>query len=213
VYGDIIQDLREGLAVSAEYDDSIRRGIEQAARQLLKIYNFPKSIVRVSLPIGAALDAVDLPADMGKIKGVLLTTFENGVKMYKELHRRGQAQLPTVMGPNFWQQTGSQLVLDQPMPAILATPYNLELWYQSIGAAENEIWLSVDYQDALEHLAGMKLALKRRKKEAADIYGSLWQQDTKILATFVSELEFSLMDIGMGELIGDTPAVDRYPIQ
>lgn len=211
MYGDIIEDLREGLAVSAEHDASIARGIKQAARQLLKIYNFPKAIRRAVLPITAGLDAVDLPADMGKMKGVLLTTSENGVKLYKELRRRGQGQLPTFSGPNLWQQTGAQLVLDQVMPSVLATPYNIEVWYQTIDADIAEPWLSVDYQDAIEHLAGVKLALKKRKTEAADIYGKLWQQDTKILATFTSELEFSLMDMGMGELISDTPALNRYP--
>jgi len=96
------------------------------------------------------------------------------------------------------------------MPAVLATVYNVEVWYQSIDADVNESWLSTTYQDALEHLAGMKLALKRRKKEAAEIYNQLWQQDIAILARFTSELEFSDMDMGMGDP-SDMPAIDRYP--
>lgn len=209
-YGEIIEDLREGLAVSAEHDSSIARGIRQAARQLLKIYNFREAVRRAVVPVAATVDNVPLPADAGKIKAVWLTTVEGGTKLYKTLRRRGEGQFPTYSGPNFYFSQGSFLFLDQPMPAILATPYNVEIWYQSNDADVNEAWLSETYQDALEHLAGVKLALKKRKKEAAEIYGQLWQQDTVILARYTAELEFSDMDMGMGES-SDTPALERYP--
>ena len=143
-------------------------------------------------------------------RSIWLTTTENGTKLYKTLRRRGEGQFPTYSGPNFYFTQGASIYIDQPMPAVLATPYNLEVWYQSIDATVNEPWLSVTYQDALEHLAGSKLALKRRKKEAAEIYAQLWQQDIAILARFTSELEFSDMDMGMGDP-SDTPAIDRYP--
>lgn len=210
MYGDIIQELREGLAVSAEHDDSILRSIKQAARQLLKTYNFPKSVVRAPLSIAAATDNVTLPADCGKIKAVQLTTVEGGVKLAKPLHRREVGQLPTYAGPNFFTQVGLKLVIDQPLPAVVATPYYIEVWYQTDSADVAEEWLSIDYQDALEHLAGMKLGLKKRKSEAAQLYGSLWQQDTKILAAFTNELEFSQMDMGFGDS-RDTPSIERYP--
>lgn len=210
MFGDLIEELREGLAVSAEHDDSIARGIRAAARQLLKIYNFREAVRRAVVPIAAVADNVSLPADVGKIKLVWLTTVENGVKLYKVLKRRGEGQLPTYDGPNFYFTQGQSLFIDQPMPAILATPYNMEIWYQSIDPDVNESWLSTTYADALEHLAGVKLALKKRKTEAAQIYGQLWQQDTAILARFVAELDFSDMDMGMGEP-NDTPALERYP--
>lgn len=210
-YGEIVEDLRDGLAVSADNDARIIRGIKQAARQLLKIYNFPKSVQRAVLPIAAAADSVVLPDDAGKIKAVQLTTVEGGVKLYKILKRRQAGMLPTWQGPNQWEQVGLNLVLDQPMPAVIATPYNIEVWYQTLSEDVAEPWLSVDYQDALEHLAGTKLSLKMRKKEAADIYASLWTQDTKILGTLTSELEFNLMDMSMGELGSDMPGLERYP--
>jgi hypothetical protein len=58
----------------------------------------------------------------------------------------------------------------------------------------------------------VKLALKKRKKEAADIYGSLWQQDSVILARHTAELNYSDMDMGMGEP-SDNFISDRYPAQ
>lgn len=209
MFGDIIEELREGLAVSAEHDASILRGIRQAARQLLKIYNFPKSVRRAVLPILGSEDSVDLPADLGKVKQVWLTTVENGVKLYKTLKRREEGQLPVYAGPSFYFTEGSKLLLDQPMPAIIATTYNIEIWYQSNDPDINESWLSTEFQDAIEHLAGVKLSLKKRKEEAAKIYSSLWQQDTVILARYVAELEFSEMDMGMGE--SSTVALERYP--
>lgn len=211
MYGDIVEELREGLAVSAEYDSSIMRGIKQAARQLLKMYNFREAVVRAVIPVGAGLDNVALPADAGKIKTVWLTTVENGSKLYKTLRRRGEGQFPTYSGPNYYFVQGGVLFLDQAMPTILASPYNLEIWYQSTDPDANESWLSSTYQAELEHLAGINLALKRRKTEAAQIYGQLWQQDTAILARFVAELEFGDMDMGMGEPNLDTPALERYP--
>jgi len=210
MYGDIIEDLREGLAVSAEHDTSILRGVKQAARQLLKIYNFREAVRRAVLPVVALDESVALPVDAGKIKSVWLTTVEGGTKLYKTLRRRGEGQFPTYSGPNFYFTQGDRLYLDQPMPAILASPYNIEVWYQSNDPDVNESWLSTTYQDALEHLAGVKLSLKKRKTEAATIYGQLWQQDTVILARYVSELEFGDMDMGMGES-STTPALERYP--
>jgi hypothetical protein len=209
MYGELIEDLREGLAVSAENDPSILRGIKQAARQLLKTYDFRQAVVRAIIPIAAATDFVALPADAGKIKHVWLTTFEGGVKLYKDLKRRGEGQLPVYAGPSFYFVQGGNIYLDQPMPAVLATVYNLEVWYQSLDPVANEAWLSTTYQDALEHLAGVKLALKKRKTEAATIYGQLWQQDTVILARHVAELAFSDMDMGMGD--ERIFAQERYP--
>jgi hypothetical protein len=211
-YGDLIEGLREGLAVSAEHDESIMRGIRQAARQLLKVYDFRQAVKREIIPVLAATDNVDLPADVGKIKIVQLTTVEGVTKLYKVLKRRSEGMLPTYAGPNFYFIQGQKLFLDQPMPAILATPYNIELWHYSLDIDQNESWLSTVYEDALEHLAGVKLALKKRKKEAADIYGSLWQQDSVILARHTAELNYSDMDMGMGEP-SDNFISDRYPAQ
>ena len=198
-YGEIVEDIREGLAVSAEHDRSILRGLKKAARTLLMTYNFRSAVRRAVIPIAAAGSSVALPADVGKIKVVQLTTVENGVKLYKVLRRRGEGQLPVYAGPNFYFTEEGNLFLDQPMPAILATVYNIEIWYQSIDPDWAEPWLSAQYEGALEHLAGTELALKKRKKEAAAIYGQLWQQDTVILARHTAELEFSDMDMGMGE--------------
>ena len=47
-YGDILQDLREGLAVSASYDGRLMRGITNAARSLLRAYNFRDSLRRAN---------------------------------------------------------------------------------------------------------------------------------------------------------------------
>lgn len=210
MYGEIIEDLREGLAVSAEHDASILRGIRQAARQLLKVYNFREAVRRAVVPIAASADFVPLPTDIGKIKAVQLTTVENGVKLYKVMRRRGEGMLPTVEGPNFYFTEGANLFIDQPMPSIIATVYNIEIWYQSDDPDWAESWLSVKYADAIEHLAGVKLALKKRKKEAAEIYGQLWQQDTAILGRFVPELEFSDMDLAMGEP-NNGVLLERYP--
>lgn len=210
MYGEIIEDLREGLAVSAEHDRRILNGITQAARQLLKIYNFREAVRRAVVPILGGADNVALPADAAKIKAVWLTTVEGGTKLYKTLRRRGEGQFPTYSGPNFYFTQGGFLYLDQPMPTVLATGYNLEIWYQSNDATVNEDWLSTTYRDAIEHLAGTKLALKLRKTEAAQIYGQLWQQDTVILARYTSELEFGDMDMGMGKP-NDTMALERYP--
>lgn len=209
MYGEIVESLREGLAVSAEHDPVILRGIKQAARQLLKTYDFRQAVVRAIIPIAAATDNADLPAGAGKIIHIWLTTFEGGVKLYKDIKRRSEGQLPVYAGPSFYYVQGDKIYLDQPMPAILATPYNLEIWYQSLDADVNEAWLSTTYQDALEHLAGVKLALKKRKTEAAQIYGQLWQQDTAILARHVNELAFSDMDMGMGD--ERVFAQERYP--
>lgn len=210
MYGEIVEDIRDGLAVSAEFDRRILRGLNKAARTLLMTYNFRASVRRAVLPIAAAGSSVVLPADVGKIKAVQLTTVEGGTKLFKVLRRRGEGQLPVYQGPRFYYTEEGNLFLDQPMPAVLATPYNIEVWYQSDDPAWAEPWLSTKYEGPLEHLAGLNLALKLRKKEAADVYSALWQQDTVILARYTAELEFSDMDMGMGER-SDVLVEERYP--
>jgi hypothetical protein len=210
MYGDIVEDLRDGLAVSAEHDRVLLRQVKKAARQLLQMYNFRESVRRGVFPILAAEDNIDFAADVGKVKRVILTTVEGGVKLYKPLRRKEDGFLPVYSGPSFYFIQGTQLFLDQPMPATLPTAYNVEVWYQSEDPDFCEPWLSVKYEAALEHFAGTKAALKMRKSEAAEIYGALWQQDVKVLGTYTTELEFGDMDIIMGAH-ADSPSLERYP--
>lgn len=210
MYGDIVEDIRDTLAITAENDRTILRGIKKAARTLLLTYDFREAVRRVDLPILATAQTVALPADVGKIRGVQLRTVENGVMLYKPLKRREETQLPTWQGPTYYRIEGTTLFLDQPMPSVIATPYTVTVWYQSNDADQAEPWLSTVFEGPLENLAGLKIALKKRKAEAATIYGNLWQQDTVMLARYVAESQFSDMDMGMGER-SDAPGLERYP--
>jgi len=93
-YGDILQDLREGLAVSASYDGRLMRGISNAARSLLRAYNFREALRRTTIPILAGASSFTLPPDCGKIKAVRLVVVEGGTTLYKRLRRREEGTLP-----------------------------------------------------------------------------------------------------------------------
>lgn len=207
-YGELIESLREGLAVTAEHDRSILREIKKAARTLLMIYDFREAVQWITPTIAAGEWGVDLPADAGRIKGVRLSTVENGTTLFKVLKRRGETQLPVYEGPSFYMPQGSYLYLDQMLP-LGSVGYYLDIFYQSVDPDVNESWLSTTYEGPLEHLAGSKLALMKRKTEAAQIYNALWQQDTVILARYVAENQFSDMDMGMGET--SAVSMERYP--
>lgn len=208
-YGDILQDLREGLAVSASYDGRLMRGISNAARGLLRAYNFREALRRSNTTMMPGLRTFDLPADCGKIKAVRLYTEENGTTLYKRLRRREEGTLPYYGGPSFyWTEAGKGL-MDTPMPRD-AYNYRMEVWYQSDDPVFAESWLSTKFADVLEHKAGHELALKLRKQEAFQIYGSLWQEDIAILGRYMPEIEFGDYDLSMGEVNRELVS-ERYP--
>lgn len=210
MYGDIVEELRFGLGVGADYDTRLNTGVRKAARKLLRTYNFPLAVRKAAIQINAAESSIVLPADAGKIKQVLLTTVEGATRMSKRLLRRPEGQFPVYSGPAYYYTEGANLILDTAMPVILQSDYFVWLWYQSTDPIVNEPWLSSEYEDVLEHMAGMELGLKMRKKEATEIYEKLWAEDVSILGRFIPELEYSDMDMGFGDT-SSTPALERYP--
>lgn len=209
MYGDLVQELRDGLAVSSEFDGRLQRGIVSAAKSLLRTYNFPLSVRKAVAVIAASANTIALPADAGKIKAVRLIVNEGGTTLYKRLRRREEGTLPYHAGPVFYYTEGQFVVLDTPMPTD-AVGYSSEVWYQTNDPAQAETWLSTTFGDVLEHRAGQELALKLRKSEAFTIYDGLWQQDVAILGRYLPELEFGDMDLSMGDIHRGV-SMDRYP--
>jgi len=208
-YGDILQDLREGLAVSASYDGRLMRGITNAARTLLRAYNFRESLRRADVVVLPGQRSFKLPEDFGKIKSVRLYVVEGGTTSYKRLRRREEGTLPYYNGPTFyWIESGYGL-MDSPLPAD-AVGYRMEVWYQSDDPVFAEPWLSKKYADVLEHRAGTEQALKMRKTEAFSIYSQLWQEDVAVLGRYIPELEFGDMDLSMGDTQREV-MLERYP--
>jgi len=208
MFGEIIEDLREGLGVSAQYDSRLLRAIQSSARQLLIAYNFRDSVRKAVTAIAANAQSVVLPVDAGKVKAVRLHVLDGGVHLYKRLRRREEGQLPVYGGPNFYYTEGLNIILDSPMPSD-AIGYEVEIWYQSIDPTVNETWLSGKYPHVLEHLTGAQHALKLRKPEAAQMYGSMWSLDVEVLGRYLPELDFSDSDLSMGE--NRTVMLERYP--
>jgi hypothetical protein len=209
MYGDILQDLREGLAVSASYDARLMRGISNAARSLLRAYNFREALRRSNVVLMPGLASFVLPADAGKIKAVRMYTVEGGTTLYKRLRRREEGTLPYHGGPSFYWIEGKTALMDSPMPHD-ATGYRMEIWYQSDDPVWSEVWMSERYPDVLEHKAGAELSLKLRKSEAFQIYSALWQEDVAILGRYMPEIEFGDMDLSMGEVNRELVS-ERYP--
>ena len=208
-YGDILQDLREGLAVSASYDGRLMRGISNAARSLLRAYNFREALRRDTVNVLPNTRSFILPLDCGKIKSVRLVTQEGGTTLYKRLRRREEGTLPYWNGPSFYWIEGGYGLMDTPLPHD-AIGYMAEVWYQSDSPEFAEDWLSRKYADVLEHKAGAEQSLKMRKTEAFQIYSQLWQEDVAILGRYMPELEFGDMDLSMGEVNREVVS-ERYP--
>jgi len=208
-YGDILQDLREGLAVSSSYDGRLMRGISNASRSLLRAYNFREALRRTTIPILANASSFTLPPDCGKIKAVRLKTIEANTPYYKRLRRREEGTLPYYNGPTFYWVEGMACLLDTPMPSD-AVGYDVELWYQTDDPVVVESWMSTRYPDVLEHKAGAEQAIKLRKTEAFQLYSQLWQEDVAILGRYIPEIEFGDMDLSMGETHREMVS-ERYP--
>ena len=208
-YGDILQDLREGLAVSASYDGRLMRGITNAARSLLRAYNFREALRRADVAMLPNTRNFVLPPDAGKIKSVRMYINEGGTFSYKRLRRREEGTLPYYNGPTFYWIEGGQGLMDSPMPHD-AVGYRMEVWYQTDDPVVAEPWLSTKYADVLEHKAGAEQAIKLRKTEAFQLYSALWQEDVAILGRYIPELEFGDMDLSMGDTQREY-VLDRYP--
>jgi len=208
-YGDILQDLREGLAVSASYDARLMRGIKNAARTLLRAYNFRESLRRFTTNVLPGNHTFTLPLDFGKVKSVRLITVEGGTTLYKRLRRREEGTLPYINGPSFYWIESDRGMMDTPMP-MDAINYQAEIWYQTDDPDFAEAWMSKKYPDVLEHRAGSELAIKLRKNEAFQIYSALWQEDVAILGRYIPELEFGDMDLSMGDRQREVVS-ERYP--
>jgi len=208
-YGDILQDLREGLAVSSSYDGRLMRGISNAARSLLRAYNFREALRRTTIPILAGASSFTLPPDCGKIKAVRLVVVEGGTTLYKRLRRREEGTLPYYNGPMFYWVESMSCLLDTAMPSN-AVGYNVELWYQTDDPVVAESWLSTRFPDVLEHKAGSEQAIKLRKTEAFQLYAQLWQEDVAILGRYIPEIEFGDMDLSMGDTQREQ-VLERYP--
>jgi len=208
-YGDILQDLREGLAVSSSYDARLMRGISNASRSLLRAYNFRDALRRKLVPLLPNTRDFELPLDCGKIKAVRMFVVEGGTTSYKRLRRREEGTLPYYAGPTFYWIEGGYGLMDTPMPHD-AIGYHMEVWYQSDSPEFAEPWMTRKFPDVLEHKAGSELAIKLRKTEAFQLYAQLWQEDVAILGRYIPELEFGDMDLSMGEVNREVVS-ERYP--
>jgi len=185
------------------------RGISNAARSLLRAYNFREALRRTSIPILANAPSFALPADCGKIKAVRLMTTQGGTSLYKRLRRREEGTLPYYNGPTFYWVEGMSCIIDSPMPRD-AVGYYVELWYQTDDPVIAEPWLSTRFPDVLEHKAGSEQAIKLRKTEAFQLYAQLWQEDVAILGRYIPEIEFGDMDLSMGDTQREQ-VLERYP--
>ena len=106
----------------------------------------------------------------GAARAVLLTTIEGGTKLFKPLKRRTAGMLPTWQGPNYWEQVGLNLVLDQPMPAILTSARVGQCICSRVGQPQRVVQFAIGKQSSiggnrrtakLEHQATIKIEPQR----------------------------------------------------
>lgn len=210
MYTDLLEPLRDGLTVSSEWDQRIERAIENAARRLLRTYNFPESVLRVDLPIAAAARSVALPNAVGKIHAVVLVTTENGEELFKVLKRQDYSQLPVHGGPVFYYVQGGTLTIDSLIPND-GLAYSVRVFYQTVDPAEAEDWLSTTYSDVLEHQAGLEAAQKARSEAGIGVYSGLVDLDVEVLGRYIPELNFNDLDLRMGVDRQQAAFTERYP--
>lgn len=196
---DLVERVRSALAVSADYDAQIEAGIKSAGRRLLRDYNFPKQIVKLTYPLVAAgSQYLALPADFKKPLGVRLSQFEEATTFWSEPLTRAEAfKLPSPDGvPRHYWVEGTNLWLDTAMPT---EGLDVVLWYQSSSWDDNAAWLLADQEDTLFYFAMTRLAPEMRKKEVFEVFAPLWSDERQSLAIYLNELEWDDVTILMRE--------------
>lgn len=198
-------------SVSTGNDALVLGAVNRAAKYLLRNYNFPESLTYTALPTATSLGegdtTVTLPSGVGKLKGVRLKQTNVDPVTYMVLHRREETVLPTEGGPIYYKRLATTLELDTELDD---ETYKIELWYQTVLLATAETWLTDTYEDVLFHLAMLRAAPILHKPELIQTYAPLWQQDEKVLAVYLNELEWEGMHLRMGsdEI---TTLAERYP--
>ena len=196
---DLVERVRSALSVSADYDAQIEAGIKSAGRRLLRDYNFPKQIVKLTYPLVAAgSQYLALPADFKKPLGVRLSQFEEATTFWSEPLTRAEAfKLPSPDGvPRHYWVEGTNLWFDTAMPQ---DGLDVVLWYQSASWDDNAAWLLADQEDTLFYFAMTRLAPEMRKKEVFEVFAPLWSDERQSLAIYLNELEWDDVTILMRE--------------
>ena len=196
---DLVERVRSALSVSADYDAQIEAGIKSAGRRLLRDYNFPKQIVKLTYPLVAAgSQYLALPADFKKPLGVRLSQFEEATTFWSEPLTRAEVfKLPSPDGvPRHYWVEGTNLWFDTAMPQ---DGLDVVLWYQSSSWDDNAAWLLADQEDTLFYFAMTRLAPEMRKKEVFEVFAPLWSDERQSLAIYLNELEWDDVTILMRE--------------
>lgn len=205
-YNDLVDDIRDALGVTSAHDVTVSAALRRVVRQLLRNYNFPKSVIRYETPVFAVgARSAALPTECGKIKNVRLVDRRVTPYLYKRLRRREEGVIPYVSGPEAYYIEGGLIYLDTALPE---AGHVVELWYQTLDPALVETWMSTEYEDVLFHFAAFEAAPLVRKPELQQAFGQAMQVDIQILGPFLHELEWGDMDLTYEH----TPAFrERYP--
>lgn len=215
----LAQKVRVALAVSAEYEGStLPDAVRGVMRRLLRDYNFPKSVIRVTSADAEAVGKTQYVMPAGLKRPLEVRFFDQANNAWsRRLERREGFSLPygsdgfgpaaeDLYGRFYWLE-GNKLVVDTPMPA---AGLRLTLWYQSMLVdAAAEQWMLDDMEDLIFSRAVMEAGLMLRKTEAANAYASLVAEQTKSIAMFANELEWNGVELSMREPRA-LPS-DRYP--
>jgi hypothetical protein len=210
VIADMVPRVREALSVDSSYDNEIiPYGIQRAMTRFLRDYNFPWSLKTETFTgLVAGQRSYELPAGFKKELGVLF--YDTTDETYSDpLLKREGFVLPYSDGiPRHYWMSDGQLHTDIALAAADAATTNLVLYYQSLDWAENEEWMVDRFEDMLFTFATFRLAAEKNKKEVAEIYGALWQDDRQSLAIYLNELEFDNQIFIQRE--AQTVHTDRY---
>lgn len=208
---DMVPRVREALSVDSSYDDEIiPYGIQRAMTRFLRDYNFPWSLKKTTFAgLVSGQQEYTLPAGFKKEVGVAF--YDTTALTYSEpLLKREGFTLPFSDGiPRHYWLADGKLSTDIKLPASTFATTNLILWYQSLSWSANESWLVDRFEDLLFTFATFRLAAEKGKKEVAEIYGALWQDDRTALAIYLNELEFDNQVFIQREAPGWRS--DRYP--
>lgn len=202
--------VRSALAVSSSYDDEkIPDLIRRTINRLLRDYHFPKAVQRYDFN-NIMLDTQEFLLPEGFKKELEFRLFDPvGLAWSEPLVKRERFQLPYPDGsPHFYWLQGTKLVIDTPFD-FDRVGWSAYLYYESMDAATNENWLTIDFPDAVFYFSVVRGAAEFRKSEVAQVYSQLWADERESLAIYLNELEWNNAEIRMKEPRGFPR--DRYP--
>jgi hypothetical protein len=207
---DLIPRVRQMLSVKSEYDDTtIRPGIVEAMQRLLRDYNFPKSVKRLTTAAPGQVQTLPFPDGVKRPLELRLMNPLDGSYTDPILRREGFTRSTLAPFPEYYWVEDGLIRLDKMLTADYGA-CNAVFWYQSmVPDAALQQYLLTSFPDVVKYKAVVALALELRKTEAAQAFAPMWTEAQVSIATFVNELEWNSVEATMHE--AHQRVFDRYP--